>query len=450
MSAQPLGQDALHAIAARALEISGVDGAEVYLSHDWGGLTRFANSQIHQSHWREDTVLRVRVAMGDRTAVAVSNDATPTGARTAAVHAREMADVAASDPHWPGFSQPGTPTPERETFDVATAAASPEARADVIREVFARAGDLRTAGAVETQASEIMVANTNGVVRYAECTQASVNAVMSGPNGGTGFAESLGQTIGSIDGSAVGIRAAEKAHASERPGEIPAGNYSVVLEPSAVSTIAGFLTYIGFGGRAYIEGRSCLSGKAGQPVAASTISITEDPFDPRTLGITFDPEGTPKERVALIRDGIFLDTVYDRRVGQRADRASTGNALPPPETDGPFPSNLRFEAGDSSIEAMIKATDRGVLVTRFHYSNVVNAAESIITGMTRDGTFLIENGEVTRPVRNLRFTQSILDALAHTTHVGADLELASEFFSWPSLVPALRLERFAFSSVSDH
>jgi PmbA protein len=158
----------------------------------------------------------------------------------------------------------------------------------------------------------------------------------------------------------------------------------------------------------------------------------------------------PRQRVDLIRDGVFEGGVYDRRTAKEAGVASTGHGLPSPNPEGPFPLNLFMGTGSSSVQDMIEATEHGILVTRFHYSNVVNPIESSLTGMTRDGTFAISGGEITGPVRNLRFTQSIVDALAATSMIGDRAELASEFFFSASRVPALRVDAFNFSGVSDH
>jgi predicted Zn-dependent protease len=207
---------------------------------------------------------------------------------------------------------------------------------------------------------------------------------------------------------------------------------------------------MGFGGRALVEGRSCLSGKAGQRVAAEAVTISDDALAPGAPGIPFDFEGTPRQRVDIIRDGVFTDGVYDRRSARQAGRESTGHALPPPNPQGPFPLNLVMEPGDASLEQMIGATERGLLVTRFHYSNIVNPMESVLTGMTRDGTWLIENGEIRYPVKNFRFTQSILEALQAVELVGKDTEMVSEFFFSASRVPAIKVSSFNFTGRSDH
>jgi predicted Zn-dependent protease len=218
----------------------------------------------------------------------------------------------------------------------------------------------------------------------------------------------------------------------------------------AVSTLVAFLSWIGFGGRAIHEGRSPFSAKAGHKVAADSIDVYDDALSPLTLGLPFDFEGTPKRRVALIERGVFQGGVHDRRSARMAGAESTGHALPPPNPEGGMPLNLFLEPGDATVEDMIASTGRGLLVTRFHYTNVVHPIETTITGMTRDGTWLIEDGQLTRPVKNLRFTQSILEALANVEMIGRETELASEFFFAASRVPALKISRFAFSGKSDH
>ncbi len=445
-----LGPDEARRVAAAALELPGADAVEVLFVHEWGGLTRFASSAIHQSTFREDTVLRARVAIGGRVGVSATNTFSPQGARRAAESALEMAKVVAPDPFFPGLAPP-SPDQGSSRFDDATPATTPEARAEAIARLVSGCDDgLMAAGAFETMASEVAVVNTLGRSCWAPMSQASLTTIVTDRGGGSGFAETFSARVADIDAEAVGRRAVEKARASTSPIDLEPGRYTVVLEPAAVSTLIGFLASIGFGGRDLLEGRSCLSGKQGQAVAAPIVTIYDDATEPGTIGIPFDFEGVPRRRVDLIRDGVFVDGVYDLRIAKRAGKESTGHALPAPNPDGPFPLNLFMAPGDATVQEMIAATERGVLVTRFHYSNIVHPVGSVITGMTRDGTFLIEHGEVARPVRNLRFTQSILEALSNTTMIGRETELASEFFFSASRVPALRVEGFRFTGRSDH
>ena len=224
----------------------------------------------------------------------------------------------------------------------------------------------------------------------------------------------------------------------------------MVLEPLAVGTLVAFLSYMGFGGRAIAEGRSPFTGREGQRVCGENISIYDNALSPLTIGLPFDFEGTPKRRVNIIERGVFRTGVHDRRSAKQVGTTSTGHALPAPNPEGAFPLNLFLEPGDSTVPDMVGATSRGLLVTRFHYSNIVNPMETTLTGMTRDGTWLIENGQIVHPVRNLRFTQSILEALSGVEMIGRDSVIASEFFFAGSRVPALKISSFGFSGASDH
>ncbi len=447
---EPLDRDRFLEIVGPALELEGVDGVEVLLVHGWSANTRFASSEIHQSTAREDTGLRVRVIDDARIGVTETNEATPKGALAAARRAKEMASAVAPDPLFPGLA-PRAPVPETAPLDEATANASAARRADAVAAIVGRCGpDAHAAGSFETGAVEMALANTEGQVCWGSYTQAALNTVVTGPDGGSGFAESIAPRIEGVDPEGVGERAAAKAAESADPKPLEPGTYEVVLEPAATATLVDFLGYIGFAGRALLHGESCLSSKEGELVAAPSVSIVDDATDPATFGAPFDFEGVPKRRVDLIRDGVFVQGVYDLRIGRQAGVASTGHGLPAPNPDGPLPLHLHLEPGTSSREEMIAATERGLLVTRFHYSNVVNAVASTITGMTRDGTFLIEDGRVVGPVRNLRFTQSILDALRDTSMIGTETALSSEFFFGASNVPAVKIDRFTFSSASDH
>ncbi len=445
-----VGPDAIREVADAALELSGVDGVEVLLMHEWGGLTRFASSSIHQSTWREDTGLRVRVVSKDRIGVAATNDLSPRGARVAAASAKEMAEVVSPDPLFPGLA-PKADVPEKDAYDEATGAVTPEDRAEGVAALVGQCADgFHAAGSYETTALEIALANSEGQFCYQPSTQASVTALVSGGEGGAGYAEAWGIRAADLDLEALGRRAALKAADSQNPRDLDPGHYEVVLEPAAVATLIAFLAYMGFGGRALTEGRSCLSGKRGERVASPLVSIADDALAPGSPGPAFDFEGTPKRRVDIIKDGVFIDGVYDRRSARQAERESTGHALPPPNPDGPFPLNLVVANGESTLDEMVGATQRGLLVTRFHYSNIVHPTLAVITGMTRDGTWLVEDGEVKHPVKNFRFTQSILEALANTEMVSKETEMVSEFFFAASRVPALRVSRFHFTGRSDH
>ena len=446
-----VGPDEVRSVAEAALDVAGADDVEVLFLHEWSGLTRFAESAIHQSTAREDTGLRVRVISRGRVGVAATNEFSKEGAQAAARSALELATMAAPDPMFPGVA-PAADVPDVSSrFDEPTAFTTPDLRAESVAELVGRCGEgFHAAGAFETTAMEVAVANTEGHFCYAPSTQATMTTVVSGGDGGTGFAEVTERSVDGIDPTAIGERAFHKARDSQGPRDLEAGRYEVVLEPAAVATLLGFLAYLGFGGRAIDEGRSCFSGRLGQPLMSDRVTIYDDALSPEAVGLPFDFEGTPKRRVDLVEGGVVRGGVHDRRSAKQAGTESTGHALPPPNPEGAFPLNMFLETGDATLEEMIGATSRGLLVTRFHYSNVVHPKEAIITGMTRDGTWLIEDGKLLHPVKNFRFTQSIIEALRDVEQVGRDSELASEFFFASSRAPALRISSFQFTGKSDH
>ncbi|MGH2653049.1 MAG: TldD/PmbA family protein [Actinomycetota bacterium] len=447
----PIGPEEIQSVVATALDAVTADGVEVLVMHEWGGLTRFADSAIHQSTFREDTGIKVRVVSRDRVGVASTNDLSKEGAAAAARSALELAEVSAPDPRFPGLAPPAD-VPERpDGYDEATAEATPESRARAVADLVERLDHgFRAAGAFETTATEMALANTEGQSCYAPMTQALASTVVSGGEGGTGFAEAAAVRVGDLDAGAIGERAFTKARDSQRPRDLEPGRYEVVLEPPAVATLLAFLAYLGFGGRAIAEGRSCFSGRIGEHLMADAVKIYDDALSPLTIGLPFDFEGTPKRRVDLVEAGVVRGGVHDRRSARQAGAEPTGHALPPPNPEGPFPLNLFLEPGDASVERMIARTKRGLLVTRFHYSNVVHPREAVITGMTRDGTWLVENGEVKHPVKNFRFTQSIIESLRDVEMIGSETELASEFFFAASRVPAVKISSFQFTGKSDH
>ena len=206
------------------------------------------------------------------------------------------------------------------------------------------------------------------------------------------------------------------------------GDYAVVLEPAATATLVEFLCYIAFNGKELIEGRSPLVGRLGEQVCDPRVTIVDDALTPLLPGVPFDFEGVPKRRVTLIDKGVASGVVYDLASAHAAGTESTGHGLPAPNPEGAFPLHPCMAPGDTPAEDLVAGMERGLLVTRFHYTNVLNPMDTTLTGMTRDGTFLVEDGRVTSGVHNLRFTQSIFDALSAVEDIGRETEVASEMF----------------------
>jgi predicted Zn-dependent protease len=302
------------------------------------------------------------------------------------------------------------------------------------------------AGALETGETEVAIVNTNGVRGSYAVTRAHFS-ILADAGTGTGYAEAAEPALADLPVDRLGGRAAEKAVASRDPRDLAPGVYPVVLEPAATATLVDFLGYLGFGAKSYDEGRSFLAGRLGTQVCSPLITMVDDGLAPDTIGAPFDFEGVPKRRVALVDRGVAANLLYDWRSAVKHGVDPTGHGLPAPSSEGAYPLHLAMLAGDSSLPDLIAGTDRGLLVTRFHYTNVVNPMETTITGMTRDGTFLIEDGKVVGAVKNLRFTQSILGALSAVRGVSAETELGGEDFGVVRS-PALAIERFNFSSAT--
>jgi predicted Zn-dependent protease len=267
------------------------------------------------------------------------------------------------------------------------------------------------------------------------------------PDGGSGYAESAAVDVTAIDAAEIGRQAAEKARATGNPIAVDPGEWPVVLEEYAVVDILSMLGYMGFSALAVQEERSF--SEPGRRVGSDLVSIVDDGHDPATLPMAFDYEGVAKERVSLIDRGVCRDVVFDAQTAARAGRASTGHGLPAPNPYGPFPLNMAMAAGDTPREQLVRGLDRGLLVTRFHYTNPVHPKLAIVTGMTRDGTFYVENGEIKGPVRNLRFTQSYLEALAATSAISRERRTLKGDFGGV-LVPAIRVDSWNFTGATEH
>lgn len=450
MSEHLVGQQGCERLADAAFDAVGGDGVdvEVVLRHQVEGLTRFANSQVHQNVARDDLSAAVRVVLeGGRVGVIHVHTDDPADVARAAADALAMARVAPADPEYPGLA-PAAEVPSIPV-DQATLAATPEDRAAAVRAVLGEVPDeYEAAGAYRTVGSEFAVFTSAGQRVYTPGSVATLTMVVMSDSS-SGYAEAGGRAMHDINPDAAAARAVAKAAAGRNPTEVEAGAWPVVLEPPGVATLVQFLTYLGFSGRDYLEGRSFIAGKLGEQCVDPQVTIVDDALSPAATGLPFDDEGTPKQRVELIRDGVGAAVVHDRHTAAQAGTRSTGHALPAPNTQGPHAVNPLLAPGNGgSFDDVIAGCERGLLVTRFHYTNVVHPKETTITGMTRDGTFMVTDGRITGAVRNLRFTQSILAALQRVEAISAETAYATEIFEEGGRFPSLRLPTFTFSGTT--
>lgn len=433
----------LRAFMESLIERSPADETEVMVTETDSALTRFANNGIHQNVAERNATVRVRVVKEGKTGVASLNQLTTESADGVLQRAIEVADLQPAGEVVPMPGPAKTPT-VNAWFD-RTASASPEERADFVGAICRRAAGhgLKAFGAFSTSGGQLAIANSKGVFQHHRGTQAAVNSVVMG-EAGSGYADRSALDVASLDKDDLAEEVIEKARRNQHAQPVDPGVYEVVLEEYAVAEMLEFMSYIGFSALALQEGRSFM--RLNEKITGEKVSIWDDGLDPSGVPAPFDFEGVPKQRVDLIRNGVAAGVVYDQQTAAKAQRQSTGHGLPAPNTDGPFATNLFVAPGSAHKSGLAEGVRRGIWVTRFWYVRVVQPKASVITGMTRDGTFLIEEGRLTRPVKDLRFTQSILEALAGTVALSSTTKLqASEYFG-ATRVPALRLERFTFTS----
>jgi predicted Zn-dependent protease len=265
---------------------------------------------------------------------------------------------------------------------------------------------------------------------------------------GNGYGQRSSWKLSEIHAEPVGREAVQTALRARNPQPLGPGVFTVVLEPYAAMDLLDMLNYVGMSAQAVQEGRSWMNDRIGQPVLSSSVTILDDGQDELGFPLPFDFEGVPKQRVVLIENGVPRGPVYDLTTAHKEGKPSTGHALPPPNTYGPLALNLVMSAGSATVEEMIRSTEHGLYITRFWYTRVVHPRDCVITGMTRDGTFLIEHGELTTPVKNLRFTQGYVPALAKVDLIGHEARTLTSGFFGASRVPALKLSEFNFTGAT--
>jgi len=437
-------------VLGRALQ-AGASEAEVLVTGDDSYLTRFANSEIHQNVAETNRSVNLRFVDGRRIAVLSSGRTDDEGLRNLVERAAAIAKTVEELDDWAGLPGPadGSPVRPATTWAAPTADATPELRAEGVRAVIAAADDAGVVayGSFSTGEDSIAVANSAGIRSAERRSSAQLITVSMSPGGGNGYAEMVAMDASTIDAAAIGREAAAKARASDNAVGLAPGDYPVVLEEYAVVDITDMLGYLGFSALAVQEGRSFV--EPGKRIGSDLVTIVDDGADTAGLPMSFDYEGVGKERVVMVENGICRGVVYDSQTAARDGRRSTGHGLPAPNPYGPFPLNTVMSTGTTSREDLIAGLDRGLLVTRFHYTNPVHPKLAIITGMTRDGTFLVEDGKIVGPVRNLRYTQSYLDALSGVSAVSSTRKTIKGFLGG-AVIPAVRIDAWTFTGATEH
>ncbi|MDQ6927183.1 MAG: TldD/PmbA family protein [Actinomycetota bacterium] len=426
----------------RVLELVGSRAeAEVSAHEGRYALTRFANSAIHQNVAEDNRSVRVRVVTDGRQAAASTNRIDSDGLSRLVEGTLEAARLRPADPDWPGLAPPA-PIPPVDRYDEDTRVATPESRATVVSAFVEAAPELSAAGYCDTGGSDACFANSAGQRALGRYSHAAVDGVQrTTTSDGCGW--QTASRLTQLDGAVAGATAAGSARRGDQnPVDLEPGEYEVVLGPRCVADIVGFLGAYGFNAKAYAEGRSFVH--LGELQLDPALGIFDDVSDERALGLPFDAEGTPKTRVDLVRAGVVEKLLHDRRTARLAGTRSTGHAVVGGESYGPMAGNLFLEgAGPRPFDDIVGAVRRGLLISDFWYTRVIDPKTLAVTGLTRNGTFLIEDGEITKAVSNLRFTQSYAEALAPGTVLGTADD--GRLVDSSTFVPSLHLAGWRFT-----
>ena len=443
-------------LAERAVESTGPD-AFALVTYERSLMLRFAANAPTQSTAIDDLTVEIAVPFRGHVGRAATNGVDDDSLARCGERAREAARAAAAarDGRFPGFDPSGSPP--ADASDAATAGLDAAAGSSALRETFEVAGRHGVeAHGIWTVAEQEQSWAFAGDTCSERCSDAFMKVICIAPSGRSGYASQASVAVGDIDARSLAERAVAKAMHAGEVAELPPGDYTVVFEPQATGWLLDLLAGSAFNGLAHTEGRGALDGRLGTKVAAPAINLADSPTSRRTLPRTFDAEGTRKSPLPLIQDGVAHAVTHDLRSAELAGAASTGHALAPGGAPGgPHPTNLVLAGGGAADEtALSRGVERGVYVTRLWYANVVRPKETLITAVTRDGTFLIESGEVTRPLRDLRLTDSVLRILSRTQaltreqKLTADGEFYGRRFASGVVCPALLADGVRFTGAA--
>lgn len=433
----------------RVIKASDADMTTVSIAGEKEALTRFSNNEITQNVDSSRYTFSIRCVYGDKVGAVSGTSLDPKNIKRFLETAKQIAlNQKTGKKIYPLFEAQEYKT--CKGYDRATEEVTPQERAELVKSAVKLCikEKMSAAGIMSNSAMLYAIANSKGLFAINENTNATFSITAQTKNS-SGWSEDSQTSIKKLNVMHDAEVAVKKAKMSKNPKSAEAGKYTVILEPAAVADIISFLSYTVFNGLRYAEGRTFLSGKMGERVADPKVTVYDDPFIDGIGGIPFDMEGYPKKRLTLIDKGTFREIPTDRKVAEMLKTENNGHSLGADDEYGPLPLNLHVEKGNATAEEMIKSTRRGILVTQFHYVNILDPMKTLITGMTRNGIFLIENGVLKHGLKNLRFTQSIMDALMNAEMVGDKTVVQSGGFGGGFSVPAMKIRDFHFTSKTE-
>jgi len=438
------------ALAEKVYALTGADGAELILNGSEKGSTRFSNNAITQNMEESVVNLRLRVIRNGKQGVASGNRTDPDGLAALVAAATRAADAAEPDKSILPLQDKQPELSSNGAWDDATAGADARWRAEAVSKqvsAAAKAG-FEAAGLLSTGSSFCGYTNSAGVRLFHRSTKASSNISAFAEAGnveGSGDAVSLG--IETLDFDAAAAQAIDRCKRGQNRSEIKPGKYDVVLTPEALSDLMLFMGWLGFSTQRHVEGRAALAGKLGTKVFSELLTMRSDPSHPLHHGRSFDYEGFATKPLTLIDKGVVKELPHDRRTAAKMSCENTGHGMAQPDTYGPMPGCIVVEGGTSSVDEMIAGIDNGLLVGQFHYTNTVDPMAMSVTGMTRGGLWRIEGGKVKEPLKNLRFTESLIGAFSNMDAVSVETTLkGGGLFGGGMVLPTVRIRGFGFSS----
>ncbi|MGB9749318.1 MAG: TldD/PmbA family protein [Caldisericia bacterium] len=442
------GKEEILNVLKNGLKFSIGDEIELLYLGKESSLTRYANSYIHQNVKESNSQIRVRVIKNKKIGFVETNNLTTEGIKKAVKDAEEILNFTKEDDSF-------VKLPEKEeikdvkTFFDENLKVTPSDMADKVKNVIDKATkkSLTAAGALSVDFEEYAVVNSRGIEVYQPYSSITLTTVIMGEDS-SGFADRFSMKFNDLNEIELADEAIEKALTGKNPKNLEPGKYEVILSPYAVEDILFFFAYLSFGAKSFHQDTSFMSGKLNEKVFGENVTIWDDGYDLLGAPISFDFEGVPKKKVILIENGIAKNVVYDSYHAYKFNKENTGHALPQPNSLGPFALNLFMKEGESSLADMIKNVKKGVYISRFHYTNPIDPKRVIITGMTRDGTFVIEDGKISYPIKNLRFTQDMVELMNNIVEISKERKL-QRGDAHVSVVPYIRVKDFNFTGKTE-
>ena len=419
---------------------------EIIASENKSELTRFAESYIHQNVAEADLNLTVKIINENRIGAVQMNSIDEATISKNIEKAIEVTKITPKlDYHYRLLTPQSYKIKSKYSKD--TANFTPLNRAQLVKQLIKEVNQrgYEAAGAFKTEESSLLVANSEGVFAFDRGTKVDFNCVITRDNS-TAHTSFMDSDINNFNINKITDELLDTALKNVEQIEIDPGVYTVILSPEAVAEILNYAGYTAFNGKTIMEGKSFICNNEGKKIFPETVTVSDDPFDELTMPLPFDLVGYPREKIYLIKDGVVKDGVYDHLTALKYNRKCTGNTLSPEQASfGALSFNLVMKEGDSTIDEMISGTKKGIYISRFHYVNILNPMSIQLTGMTRNGTFLIEDGKLGRAIKNMRFNTSVVDMLKAVDMISKERQ-AKEGFIGPTVAPYLRTNNFTFSS----